>query len=63
MYHQQVVFDEEDDFDHNACNMEQVEDSVSLRRPSEEEIARLTEEMAAQMRSSLQLGNRTMGGE
>lgn len=60
-YYQQVFSDDELSVDDQVCNVEHGEDVVSLRRPFDEEIARISATVVAQVKSKYQLRNIIIG--
>lgn len=60
VYHQQVFSDDEDPDQTIVCNTLDENDHVNLRKPSKEEIERITSELVAQVHSNYNLRNRVV---
>ena len=63
LHHQQVFLDDEYQHEDNVCNMMLAIECMDLRKPSNEEIDKITAEMIAQVHSTYNLRNRTINNE
>ena len=58
--HQQIFSEDEEEIDNKACNMLSTTENISLRKPSKEEINKITIDMIAQVQSNYGLRNKTV---